>query len=89
MNGRQFLVQWKDRRCPEFLPATTRKEAGAMKAIAGVILVAVWALVTGVAAQPDRALGASPAVISGTAVTSLAPGAARGAVTANTLQRGY
>ena len=31
-----------------------------MKAIAGVILVAVWALVTGVAAQPGRALGAGP-----------------------------
>jgi len=53
-------VIMKDRKSPEFLPATTRKEAEEMKAIAGMILVAVWALVTGVAAQPGLALGASP-----------------------------
>src|SRR6266702_1766633 len=71
INYLHFLLQWKGGRCLEFLPAMIRMGAGAMKAVAGVILVAVWALVTGVAAQPGQAPGASPDWMTGTAVTSL------------------
>jgi len=77
MNDRQFLLQWKEGRYLEFLPAMIRTGAGAMKAVTGVILVAVWALVTGVAAQPGQAPGASPDWMTGTAATSLSPGAAQ------------
>jgi|SRR6266480_2182921 len=38
MNGRQFLLRWKERRWPGFLTAMGRKEAGAMKRL----LVSFW-----------------------------------------------